>query len=724
MQRQSTSLGEGTRDDRDGDVICSFAAVWLSSAIDKALTIGCSPYLSLLTAAQFGCFAAFAFVPEGADGQTIFCRSHKNDHKIRQTAHNTTNRREREREGERLEPTMSLSKRKSRGGGGGGGGSSKKNRRSSSAGATRIDFAVDDSDDDDRYDDHLHSDDESSGQEMSDRYGGADSAEEDSDDAEAKETVDAKRVRLARQYLDKMERKVGGGMDDDDEDSEASSSEDESSEEGDGVDGAAMAMGPSPHDRLGAALARQRQKREGTLRRRLAVKTRRSIAAMWEGPAAAGSAIDDPMVSFQSFVDGGIVSLHRGHDLTTTAVALHRPSGSTAYSGSKDNSIFMWDVERGAKTATICSQFKKTQKNQTQTSPKNGVKQDGGGAAKRSQAHRADGEVLALATSDDGRYLAAGHRDATIKIYDVRIAGKGGSGGAAVATTFSGHKGPITSLSFRPGTLQLFTASDDRCLRHYNLEEMAYVETLYGHQAGVTAVSCPRRERPVSAGRDRTVRSWKLAEETHLIYRPGGRVSSADCVSAVSDGWFLSGHDDGHLSLWNVDKKRPVGTVESAHGYTTGTSLPRGITSVDALPGSDVAVTGSSDGYARFWNVKTDDYDNDERGLEPLGTIPLHGFINDLALGPRGRFCVAAIGQEPRLGRWERVAKAKNRFAIVRLRKEDDDGDDEEDDGGEMGTEEEEEVAFDDGGEGESSSREEEGSSSSEDDDEASSAEE
>ena len=45
-------------------------------------------------------------------------------------------------------------------------------------------------------------------------------------------------------------------------------------------------------------------------------------------------------------------------------------------------------------------------------------------------------------------------------------------------------------------------------------EEMAYVETLYGHQAGVTAVSCPRRERPVSAGRDRTVRSWKLAEET------------------------------------------------------------------------------------------------------------------------------------------------------------------------------------------------------------------
>ena len=603
---------------------------------------------------------------------------------------------------------MSMAKRKSRGGGGMPG-STKKNKRSS--GATRIDFAVDDSDDDDRYDDHLHSDDESSGQEVSDRYGGAES-EDDSDDDDAKETVDAKRVRLARQYLNKMERKVGGGMDsndDEDDDSDASSSEDESSGE---EDGAAMAMGPSPHDRLGAALARRRQKREGTLRRRLAIKTRRSIATMWEGSAAAATAteVDDPIASFQSFVNDGIVSLHRGHDLTATAVALHRPSGSTAYSGSKDNSIFMWDVERGTKTATLCPQFKKGQ---------NKHAQEGSNSTKQSQAHRADGEVLALAASDDGRYLAAGHRDATIKIYDVRVAGKGGAGAGVVATTFTGHKGPITSLSFRPGTLQLFTASDDRCLRHYNLEEMAYVETLYGHQAGVTAVSCPRRERPVSAGRDRTVRSWKLAEETHLIYRPGGRVSSADCVSAVSDGWFLSGHDDGHLSLWNVDKKRPVGTVESAHGHAADTSLPRGITAVDALAGSDVAVTGSSDGYARFWNVKTDDYDNDERGLEPLGRIPLHGFINGIALGPRARFCVAAIGQEPRLGRWERVAKAKNRFAIVRLRKEDEDDDEEEND--DVDDIAEGDVAGVDGGESSSS---EEGSSSEEDDDEASSGEE
>lgn len=68
-----------------------------------------------------------------------------------------------------------------------------------------------------------------------------------------------------------------------------------------------------------------------------------------------------------------------------------------------------------------------------------------------------------------------------------------------------------------------------------------------------------------------------------------------------------------------------------------------------------------------------------ERGIEALSQIPLHGFVNDIAVGPKARFCVVAVGQEPRLGRWDRVARAKNRFGIVQLRRNDNDVDDEED---------------------------------------------
>ena len=62
--------------------------------------------------------------------------------------------------------------------------------------------------------------------------------------------------------------------------------------------------------------------------------------------------------------------------------------------------------------------------------------------------------------------------------------------------------------------------------------------------------------------------------------------------------------------------------------------------------------------------VSTDEKDP---GIKPLDAIPIHGHINGVAVGPGGKFCVAAVGQEPRLGRWDRVSRAKNRFAVIQL---------------------------------------------------------
>lgn len=60
--------------------------------------------------------------------------------------------------------------------------------------------------------------------------------------------------------------------------------------------------------------------------------------------------------------------------------------------------------------------------------------------------------------------------------------------------------------------------------------------------------------------------------------------------------------------------------------------------------------------------------DDKDTGITPLDSIPVHGHINSIAMGPEGKFCIAAVGQEPRLGRWDRVPRAKNRVAIIRLK--------------------------------------------------------
>jgi ribosomal RNA-processing protein 9 len=204
---------------------------------------------------------------------------------------------------------------------------------------------------------------------------------------------------------------------------------------------------------------------------------------------------------------------------------------------------------------------------------------------------------------------------------------------------------------------------------------MTYVETLYGHQSAVSDMDCHSKERPISVGRDRTARAWKLAEDAHLIFRPGSHVPAADSVVVPREEWFVTGHENSQLSLWRTDKKRPVATIDWAHGQDGG--IGRSITALGCLKGSDLVTSGSYDGYLRFWHVSMG-LSVDERGIESAGAIPVYGYINGVAIGPKARFCVVAIGQEPSLGRWNCVAKAKNRLGIIRLRHnvadEEDDG--------------------------------------------------
>ena len=468
-------------------------------------------------------------------------------------------------------------------------------------------------------DHHIDSEDEDDSENDRNSYDSQESEDE-------KEDLATRKVRLAKEYLQRLEKE------------ESESESDVSEEEEDNDD----------DDRLGRRLQRQRLKREGTFEREVANKVEKHVQTL-EGAVDTTSSTAS---ASQAWVEAGHVQLLRGHDLTPTSVALYQ-DGERAISGAKDHSVLLWDVEHAKKLSILCPHWRKER----------------GG-----MDHRTPGQVLSVACSDDGRYAAVGSRDSLVRIFDIRA--------EKMIQEFKGHKGAVTDLAFRTNSLQLFSASEDRCIRHYNLQEMMYMETLYGHQFGVTAIDCHHKERPVSVARDRTARAWKLAEDTHLIYRGGSRIQSAESISLIKDDWFLTGHEDGNLSLWYTEKKKAVAVQPAAHGMTPE-GLGRGIVIVRSLYGSDVCATGSNDGYLRLWKVQTGST-NSERGLSPLeAKIPLDGYINSIAMGPKARFAVVAKGQEHRLGRWNPVQRAKNRLAIVKLYTEQVVDDDEKDENNE-----------------------------------------
>lgn len=209
------------------------------------------------------------------------------------------------------------------------------------------------------------------------------------------------------------------------------------------------------------------------------------------------------------------------------------------------------------------------------------------------------------------------------------------------------------SLAFRKGTKQLYSGSFDRTVKLHDLAVMAYVETLFGHQDTIVSLDALRGETAVTAGaRDRTVRYWKIPEESQLVFRGGGKSAmrdlleggafeghedeveiahekntkkaekrfvegSIECVALLDETTFVSGGDTGYVSiqfdcttqydrvfdssicLWNISKKKPIHTQAVCHGFhevessTEGTiRTPRWITSIASLRYSDIFASG------------------------------------------------------------------------------------------------------------------------------------
>ncbi|XP_055642423.1 U3 small nucleolar RNA-interacting protein 2 [Toxorhynchites rutilus septentrionalis] len=262
--------------------------------------------------------------------------------------------------------------------------------------------------------------------------------------------------------------------------------------------------------------------------------------------------------------------------------------------------------------------------------------------------------VHSLAISHDLKFLVVADGTNEIKVLDGET--------LAEVNTLSGHSDVVTGVVFRTNTHQLYSCSKDRTVKVWSLDEMLYVETLYGHQTPVTSIDALSRERAItSGGSDCSVRIWKIVEESQLMYNSPSTVGSIECVRLIGDEHFISCGTDGSLSVWSSGKKKPLNTVQCAHGQTANGEA-NWISAIATLLNTDVFASGSCDGFVRVWKLA-----GKSKTIEPLMEIPLEGFVNALAFTSDGKSLIVCTGQEHRLGRWWTLKQAKNRTIVVPL---------------------------------------------------------
>ncbi|MEH2425326.1 MAG: hypothetical protein V7K48_31815 [Nostoc sp.] len=205
----------------------------------------------------------------------------------------------------------------------------------------------------------------------------------------------------------------------------------------------------------------------------------------------------------------------------------------------------------------------------------------------RLQGH--DNDVWSVSFSPDGKTLASGSADATIKLWNLETGKE--------IRTLTGHDNNVRSVSFSPDSKTLASGSDDKTIKLWNLETGKEIRTLTGHDNWVSSVSfSPDGKTLASGSADATIKLWNL-ETGKEIHTLTGHDNSVFSVSFSPDGKTLaSGSADKTIKLWNLETGKEIRTLTGHDNF---------VWSVSFSPDGKTLASGSDDKTIKLWNLET-----------------------------------------------------------------------------------------------------------------------
>ena len=224
-----------------------------------------------------------------------------------------------------------------------------------------------------------------------------------------------------------------------------------------------------------------------------------------------------------------------------------------------------------------------------------------------------DDEVRSVSFSPDGKTLATGSRDTTIKLWDVATGKE--------IRTLTGHTNFVRSVSFSPDGKTLATGSDDQTVKLWDVETGKELPPLQGHTNFVRSASFSSDGKTLATGSDdQTVKLWDVETRTE-IRTLQGHTDSVKSVSFSPDGKTLAtGGDDKTIKIWNVATGKEIRTFKGHNDV---------VRSVSFSPDGKTLATGSDDKTIKLWDVATD------RQLRPLKGH--NDFIFSVSFSPDGK---------------------------------------------------------------------------------------
>ena len=322
--------------------------------------------------------------------------------------------------------------------------------------------------------------------------------------------------------------------------------------------------------------------------------------------------------------------------------AVFSPNGKIVASGSKDNTIKLWNASNSTLISTLTGH---------------------------------SNSVNSVAFSPNGDKIASGSKDNTIKLWNVS--------NSTIISTLTGHSNSVNSVAFSPNGDKIASGSKDNTIKLWNVSNSTIISTLTGHSNSVNSVAfSPNGDKIASSSYDGTIKIWNvlngiliktinLSNRNYRYHHRGGNrrdewdrwqryeVSSIDFSP---DGNKIVVGIEDEIKVWDVSNGtllKTLGSNNKRYHHRNGRDRENYhdghsdfISSVKFSPDGSRIVSGSYDETIKIWNtssgnlIKTLGEDNKRyhhRGSDNINTSYGHfDLISSIDFSPDGNKIISS----------------------------------------------------------------------------------
>ncbi|MFD8559683.1 AAA family ATPase [Streptosporangium canum] len=245
------------------------------------------------------------------------------------------------------------------------------------------------------------------------------------------------------------------------------------------------------------------------------------------------------------------------------------------------------------------------------------------------------GGVWPVAFTRDGKTLAGGGGDGTVQLWDV-------ASGREIARLAS-DQGWVSEVAFTPDGRTLASGGSDGSVRLWDVTHRREIAQLTGHLNGVSSVAFTSDGKTLASGgsNDGTVRLWDVTHRREIAKLAGDQ-GGVWSVAFTRDGQTLASGGDGDgdgdggtVRLWDVTSNQEIAQLTGHRSR---------VSSVAFTPDGKTLASGGDDGTVRLWDVTSN---------QEIAQLTGHrGGVSSVAFTPEGR-TLASGGDDGTVRLWD-----------------------------------------------------------------------